>query len=80
MISGTPEIAPSLRSSGAAMVAAIVSGSAPGRLADTRMVGKSTAGTLASGMVKQGEAFYQVIDPKPVAKPKPPEKTPPAKK
>ncbi len=32
------------------------------------------------GMVKKGEAFYQVIDPKSVAKPKPPEKTPPAKK
>jgi cell division protein FtsB len=30
------------------------------------------------GMVKKGEAFYQVIDPKPAAKP--PEKTPPAKK
>ena len=29
------------------------------------------------GMVKKGEAFYQVIDPKPAAKP--PEKTPPAK-
>jgi cell division protein FtsB len=30
------------------------------------------------GMVKKGEAFYQVIDPKSPAKP--PEKTPPAKK
>jgi hypothetical protein len=30
-------------------VAAIVAGSAPGRLALTRMVGKSTLGTLATG-------------------------------
>jgi cell division protein FtsB len=30
------------------------------------------------GMVKKGEAFYQVIDPKPAAQS--PEKTPPAKK
>jgi cell division protein FtsB len=30
------------------------------------------------GMVKKGEAFYQVIDPKSAAKP--PEKNPPAKK
>ena len=30
------------------------------------------------GMVKKGETFYQVIDPKPADKP--PEKTPPAKK
>jgi hypothetical protein len=29
-------------------------------------------------MVKKGEAFYQVIDPKSAAQP--PEKTPPAKK
>ena len=35
----TPGISPSLRSSGAATVAAMVSGSAPGRLAVTLMVG-----------------------------------------
>ena len=45
----TPEISPSRRSSGAATVAAMVSGSAPGRLAVTRMVGKSTVGRLATG-------------------------------
>src|SRR5450432_1773685 len=42
----TPAISPRRRSSGAAIVAAIVAGSAPGRLALTRSVGKSTAGRL----------------------------------
>ncbi len=45
----TPAISPSRRSSGAATVAAIVSGSAPGRLALTLMVGKSTVGMLETG-------------------------------
>ena len=45
----TPAISPSLRSSGAATRAAMVSGSAPGRLALMRMVGKSTEGRLATG-------------------------------
>ena len=45
----TPGISPSRRSSGAATVAAMVSGSAPGRLALTEMVGKSTVGMLATG-------------------------------
>src|SRR4029450_10337424 len=45
----TPAIPPNRRSSGAATVAAIVSGSAPGRLAVTLMVGKSTVGMLATG-------------------------------
>ena len=49
VISVTPAISPSRRSSGAATVAAMVSGSAPGRLAETRMVGKSTVGMLATG-------------------------------
>ena len=48
----TPAISPSRRSSGAAMVAAMVCGSAPGRLALTRMVGNSTAGRLATGRSK----------------------------
>ena len=48
-ISVTPGIAPSRRSIGAATVAAMVSGSAPGRLAETRMVGISTVGMLATG-------------------------------
>src|SRR5262249_34787305 len=45
----TPAIEPSWRSSGAAPVAAIVLGSAPGRFAETRMVGSSTLGRLATG-------------------------------
>ena len=45
----TPGIAPSRRSSGAATVAAITAGSAPGRPAETRMVGNSTVGMLATG-------------------------------
>ncbi len=49
VISVTPGISPSRRSSGAAMVAAITVGSAPGRLAETRMVGYSTDGMLATG-------------------------------
>src|SRR5207249_9338267 len=42
VICSTPEIWPSLRSSGAATVAAMIDGSAPGRVADTRIIGKST--------------------------------------
>ncbi len=49
VISVTPGISPSRRSSGAATVCAMVSGSAPGRLALTLMVGKSTDGMLATG-------------------------------
>ena len=49
VISVTPAISPSRRSSGAATVAAMIAGSAPGRLADTRMVGNSTVGMLATG-------------------------------
>src|SRR4051812_101330 len=49
VISVTPAIAPSRRSRGAATVAAMVAGSAPGRLALTRMVGRSTDGRLATG-------------------------------
>ena len=45
----TPAISASRRSSGAATVAAMVSGSAPGRLAVMAMVGKSTVGMLATG-------------------------------
>ena len=39
VISFTPAMAPSVRSSGVATVAAMVSGLAPGRLAETEMVG-----------------------------------------
>jgi hypothetical protein len=49
VISVTPAISPRRRSSGAAMVAAMVSGSAPGRLAVTLMVANSTEGRLATG-------------------------------
>ena len=49
VISLTPAMMPSWRSSGAATVAAMMAGSAPGRLADTRMVGISTLGRLATG-------------------------------
>src|SRR5947208_10547866 len=49
VISVTPEIPASRRSSGAATVAAIRPGSAPGRLAVTRMVGNSIDGRLATG-------------------------------
>ena len=45
----TPAISPSRRSSGAATVVAMVSGSAPGRLAVTVMVANSTVGMLATG-------------------------------
>jgi hypothetical protein len=48
----TPEISPSRRSSGAATVAAMVSGSAPGWLAEMRKVGISTLGRLATGRLK----------------------------
>src|SRR4051812_3977181 len=41
-ISVTPAISPSRRSNGAATVAAMVAGSAPGWVAVTRMVGNST--------------------------------------
>ena len=45
----TPAISPMRRSSGAATVAAMMLGSAPGRLAFTLMVGSSTLGRLATG-------------------------------
>src|SRR4029077_4395992 len=52
----TPGVSPSRRSSGAATVAAMVSGSAPGRLAVTLMVGKSTVGMLATGRKREAPA------------------------
>src|ERR1700710_809038 len=44
-----PAICPRRRSKGAATVPAITVGSAPGRVADTRIIGKSTFGTAATG-------------------------------
>ena len=44
-----PAIWPSRRSKGAATVDAMTEGSAPGRVADTRIIGKSTLGTAETG-------------------------------
>ena len=44
-----PAIWPSRRSRGAATVAAMTEGSAPGRVAETRIIGKSTLGTEETG-------------------------------
>ena len=49
VISVTPAMVPSWRSSGAATVAAMMFGSAPGRDAVMLMVGNSTLGRLATG-------------------------------
>ena len=49
VICATPEICANWRSSGCATVLAIVSGLAPGNLALTMMVGKSTRGSGATG-------------------------------
>ncbi len=56
VISVTPAISPSRRSSGAAMEVAIVSGSAPGRPAKTTMVGMSTLGSGATGKKRYATA------------------------
>jgi hypothetical protein len=48
----TPGISPRRRSSGAATRAAMVSGSPPGSVAITRMVGNSMDGRLATGRLK----------------------------
>jgi hypothetical protein len=49
VISETPEIWPSLFSRGAATVEATVAGSAPGKFAETLIIGKSTRGIGATG-------------------------------
>ena len=49
LMSVTPGISPRCRSSGAEMENAMVSGSAPGRPANTTMVGMSTDGREATG-------------------------------
>ena len=48
-IDSRPEIVENCPSSGVATAAAMVSGEAPGRLAETEMVGKSTAGNSDTG-------------------------------
>src|SRR5260370_18814987 len=45
----TPAMRPNCRSKGVATAEAMVSGLAPGRLAPTEMVGKSTCGSGATG-------------------------------
>ena len=52
VISDTPAMAPSRRSSGAATEEAMVAGSAPGWVAPTTMVGRSTLGSGATGRAK----------------------------
>ena len=49
VISVMPGIVAKARSRGAATEAAIVSGLAPGRFAETEIVGKSTRGSAATG-------------------------------
>src|SRR5215475_2415596 len=49
VISVTPAMRPNWRSRGVATAEAIVSGLAPGKLAPTEMVGKSTEGSGATG-------------------------------
>ncbi len=49
VISVTPAMRPNCRSSGVATEEAIVSGDAPGRLAETLIVGKSTCGRGETG-------------------------------
>src|SRR3954447_18091947 len=53
VISVTPAMVARWRSSGAATVAAMIAGSAPGRLAETRIVGSSTLGMLETGRNRQ---------------------------
>src|SRR5258706_14098541 len=52
VISVTPAMRPGARSSGVATVAAMVSGLAPGSVALTAMVGKSTCGSGDTGSVR----------------------------
>ena len=56
VISVTPAICPNWRSRGAATDVAMVSGSAPGRLADTWIVGKSTRGRGDTGSKRKAIA------------------------
>ena len=52
VISVTPAMRPNCRSSGVATDDAIVSGLAPGRPAETLMVGNSTSGSGATGSIR----------------------------
>ena len=52
VIESTPAMVENCFSSGMATADAMVSGVAPGRLADTRMVGKSTLGRSLTGSIR----------------------------
>ncbi len=52
VIESSPSIVENCRSSGVATAEAIVSGFAPGRLAETTIVGKSTFGKSLTGSVR----------------------------
>src|SRR5215208_4932686 len=62
VISFTPAIVPSARSSGVATLDAIVSGLAPGRLAMTMITGKSTCGSGETGSLVKATAPASTID------------------
>ncbi len=62
VISLTPAMVPSARSSGVATLDAIVSGLAPGRLAKTMMTGKSTCGSGETGSSMNATAPASTID------------------
>ena len=61
VISVMPAIRPMARSSGVATVAAITSGLAPGRFAETEMVGMSTCGNGATGSILNASAPASVM-------------------
>ena len=52
LMSSSPEMVENCASSGVATAAAMVSGEAPGRLAETEMVGKSTLGSSETGRAR----------------------------
>jgi hypothetical protein len=61
-ISFTPAMLPMARSSGVATLDAMVSGLAPGRLAVTKMTGKSTCGSGDTGSCRNATAPASTID------------------
>ena len=61
VISVTPAMRPSARSSGVATVAAMISGLAPGSCAGTEMVGKSTCGSGDTGSRRKAAAPASVM-------------------
>ena len=61
-ISLTPAIVPMARSSGVATLVAIVSGLAPGRLAETKMTGKSTCGSGDTASMAKATAPARMIE------------------